>query len=210
MTAKNPRIPPRPLTSRETDVRIVAVDVPLFRIHTVRGNHPTPWNGLREYGPLPQSRWEPQPPPPAVHPGNGVAYVATDPTTAFAEIFQSGRRIRISEDNAISAWFPKRALRLLDLTQGWSTRNGASGSLHAAPRPTTRAWAQQIHAQLSSSLQLDGLYAPSTMTLAPMVVLFTGARDAFPEAPTFSQLLTHRVARVLAGKASVTLNWPLL
>lgn len=48
------------------------------------------------------------------------------------------------------------------------------------------------------------------MTLAPMMVLFARSQDAFPKAPTFSQLLTHRDARVLAGKASATLNWPLL
>lgn len=210
MSAKNPRTPPQPLTADVADVCTLATDRPLFRIHTVRGTHPTPWDGLREYGPLPQSRWEPQPPPSDFYPGNGVAYVATDPITAFAEVFQNRRRIVISADKAISAWFPKRPLRLLDLTQGWPTRNGASASLHAAPKSTTQAWAHQIHTQLSSSLQIDGLYVPSTMTLAPMVVLFTRSQDAFPKAPTFSQLLTHRDSRVLASKAAISLNWPLL
>lgn len=134
--------------------------------------------------------------------------MATDPITAFAEVFQNRRRIVISADKAISAWFPQRPLRLLDLTQGWPTRNGASASLHAAPKSTTQTCAHQIHTQLSSALQLDGLYVPSIMTLTPMAALFTHSQDVFPVAPTFSQLLTHRDSRVLASKATISLNSP--
>lgn len=210
MSAKNPRTPPGPLSSTSDDVRTLASDQVLFRIHTVDGRHPVPWNGLREFGPLPQSRWEPQPAPQRQHAGNGVAYTATDPTTAFAEVFQNRRRIRVTSDKALSAWSPTRPLRLLDLTGTWPIRNGASSSLHAAPKSTTRNWAHQIHVQLAAPLDLDGLYVPLTMTLAPMVVLFHNARSAFPAAPVFSQLLNQRDARILAAKAAHALNWPLL
>lgn len=209
MISKNPRTPPDPLTIRPTDIVAYGTDAPLFRIHTIRGHHPAPWNGLREFGPLSQMRWDPHPSPRGAHPGIGVAYCATDPTTAFAEVFQSRRRIRITPDQAFSAWFPARTLRLLDLTGLWATVNGASASLHAAPKPTCRAWAQAIH-ESSMEQRLDGLFVPSTMTLAPMAVLCSPARDAFPAAPHFSELLTHGAVRTLARKAGHALGWPIL
>lgn len=209
MSSKNPLRPPDPLTIHDTDIVTYGTGVPLFRIHTIRGHHPLPWNGLREFGPLRQMRWDPQPPPLGIHPGIGVAYCTTDPTTAFAEVFQSRRRIRINSDQALSAWFPARSLRLLDLTGLWATVNGASASLHAAPKPTCRAWAKSIHEQRIEQ-RLDGVYVPSTMTLAPMTVLFSAAASAFPSAPHLSELLTHGAMRSLAQKAGRALGWPII
>lgn len=209
--SKNPKTPPGPLASTsEEDLHFYSVSHPLFRIHSVTGSHPMPWNGLRSYGPLSQSRWDPQPPPPQQHTDNGVTYTATEPVTAFAEAFQTRRHIRITHERAISAWFPQRTLRLLDLTGYWAIHNGASASLHAAPKTTTRNWARRINEELVRPMSLDGLYAPSTMTLKPVVVLFDRAKDAFPPTPTFSRLLTHKDSRVLAGQAAVSLGWPLL
>lgn len=210
MSAKNPRTPPAPLTATGDDIRILDADQTLFRIHTVDGQYPTPWNGLREFGPLPQSRWEPHPAPSTHHSEIGVAYTALDFTTAFAEVFQNRRRIRVSTDKAITAWSPTRPLRLLDLTGMWPIRNGASSSLHAAPKSTTRTWAHEIHRQLVDRHDLDGLYAPSTMTPEPVIVLFTPAGTAFPAAPAFSQLLNQRDARILATRAAHALNWPVI
>lgn len=211
MSPKNPRTPPAPLTFTNADFVTHSASSPLFRIHTVRGRHPMQWDELREFGPLHQMRWDPQLPPAGLHPGVGVAYCATDPTTAFAEVFQSRRVIRTNPNQALTAWFPVRELRLLDLTGMWATRNGASASLHAAPRSTCRAWAQKIYATgLAGELQLDGLYVPSTMTLSPMVVLFGGAGNSFPPAPRLSTLLSTSSARLLAVKAAKALGWPVL
>lgn len=134
MSAKNPRNPPGPLAIKQSDIFTFGMNLPLFRIHTVHGQHPMPWNGLREIGPLPRMRWDPHPLPLDFHPGIGVAYCATDPTKAFAEVFQFRRTIRINTDQALSAWLPSRELRLLDLTGLWATQNGASASLHSAPQ----------------------------------------------------------------------------
>lgn len=208
MSPKNPRTPPGPLAVHDTDIFTYDTTAPLFRIHTIRGRHPMPWNGLREFGPLHQMRWDPHHPPLGMHPGVGVAYCATDPTTAFAEVFQSRRTIRTNPDQALSAWFPSRDLRLLNLTGLWATKNGASASLHAAPRSTCRAWARSIHDQLSE--RIDGLSVPSTMTLAPMTVLFSASASAFPAAPHLSVLLSHATGRSLASKAAHALGWPIL
>lgn len=209
ITPKNPRTPPGPLTIRDADIITYNAKSPLFRIHTIRGQHPMPWDGLREFGPLHQMRWDPHRPPLGMHPGVGVAYCATDPTTAFAEVFQSRRVIRTDSDQALTAWFPTRDLRLLDLTGRWATTNGASASLHAAPRSTCRAWAQAIHDQ-QAVRRLDGLYVPSTMTLAPMTVLFSASATSFPAAPHLSLLLSHATARAIARKAAHALGWPVL
>jgi hypothetical protein len=166
------------------------------------------WDGFRQHGPLLTMRWDPHPMPVGDHPGIGVAYCATDATTAFAEVFQSRRKIRVTNDQAFTAWFPARPLRLLDLTKNWATRNGASASLHAAPKPTCRAWAAAIHSQLTEAI--DGILAPSTMTLEPNVVLFETARTAIPNAPHFSHVLSHPAVRIIAARAAHDLRWPLL
>lgn len=209
MSAKNPRNPPGPLAISQSDIITFSKKDPLFRIHTVHGQHPMPWNGLREFGPLREMRWDPHPSPLDFYPGVGVAYCTTDPTTAFAEVFQFRRTIRINTDQALSAWLPSRELRLLDLTGLWATQNGASASLHSAPKSTCRAWSKAIH-NYSTEVQLDGVYAPSTMTLKPMAVLFSSAGSAFPTAPHFSELLTHSVVKIIARKAAHSLKWPTL
>lgn len=209
MSAKNPRTPLGPLVIDRSDIKTFSSKDPLFRIHTVQGQHPMQWNGLREFGPLRQMRWDPQPLPRDFHPGFGVAYCATDPTTAFAEVFQSRRIIRVTSTRALSAWMPSRELKLLDLTGLRATRNGASASLHSAPKSTCRAWAQAIHVE-GAKVHLDGIYTPSTMTLEPMVVLFSSALSAFPTAPHFSELLTYQAVKVMATKSAQSLNWPIL
>lgn len=205
---KNPRTPPTKLRIFTSDIVTHPVSTPLLRIHTIRGQHPMRWNQFRTHGPLRTMRWDPHPTPVGNHPGYGVAYFSTDATTVFAEVFQSRRTIRATGDKAFTAWFPAHDLRLLDLTKNWATRNGASASLHAAPKSTCRAWAGAIHAQ--STEAIHGIIAPSTMTLKPNVILFENADSAFPGAPHFSQPLVHPVVRVVASAAARDLHWPLL
>ncbi|PMB98041.1 RES domain-containing protein [Brevibacterium luteolum] len=210
MMAKNPKRPGHP-SIRPADLRDLPSTQPLFRIHSAGGRHPIAWNGFRDFGPLQSMRWDPHPPPPSHHHGVGVAYCATDPVTTFAEVFQERRRIRIGSLRALSAWFPARDLRLLDLTGNWPTRNGASFSLFAAPKSTCRNWARGIH-ELSAelSLELDGLYVHSTMMPGKNVVLFSSAHSAFPIAPAISLPLDHPVIRRLAQDASHQLSWPVV
>ncbi len=192
MSAKNPRRPPQPLTARDDD--FIGYDGGLWRIHRTAGRYRQRWDQLRNWGPV-DARWDPHPEPPAEQPDSAVLYAATDVTTAFGEVFQERRAITISDGRA----------RLLDLTQTWAVRNGASASLHAAPKSTCRAWSQAIHATWPA---LDGLYVPSTMTLRPMVVLFAPAANSFPDTPSFARGLQHPYLAAVLIDAAAQLDWP--
>lgn len=184
VTGKNPQHPSEPLTMAPSDIYILRA--PLWRIHRSRGTHVLAWNALRTYGPLAALRWDPHPSPCTEHPGLGVTYTALDIATCVAEVFQTRRLIRADDAVQLTSWTPTRELQLLDLTGGWALRNGASYSLHAAPKSTCRAWA---HAIRETWPDLDGLYVPSTLTGEPNVVLFEPARDSFPTTPAFSRPL---------------------
>lgn len=184
VTGKNPQTPPGPLVRDRSDT--IVLRSPLWRIHRSRGTHVLAWNALRIFGPLAGLRWDPHPPPCAEHPAFGVSYAALDVATCVAEVFQTRRLIRADDSVHLTSWTPTRDLQLLDLTGGWALRNGASYSLHAAPKSTCRAWANAIR---KTWPDLDGLYVPSTLTGAPNVVLFDASRDSFPAAPAFSRPL---------------------
>jgi hypothetical protein len=132
-------------------------------------------------------------------------YTATDYTTAFGEVFQRNRAITVSGARALASWLPTRPLRLLDLTDAWAVRNGASGSLDSAPHSTCRAWAQAVRGTWPD---LDGLYTQSTMTRRPVVTLFAPARDAFPASPSLSRSLDHPELVPLGVQAADNLEWP--
>lgn len=88
---KNPRTPSIPLTAEPGE--IVGFDDALWRIHRTTGAHPSTWDALRTYGPLPSTRSDPQPPPVNDHPDCAVSYTATKPHTTFYEAFQDRRAI---------------------------------------------------------------------------------------------------------------------
>lgn len=145
------------------------------------------------------------PPPTHIHPGVGVSYTATDYVTAFAEVFQERRVLVPTDQLVLTAWLPSRALDLLDLRGNWPLHHGGSASLPGAPKSTCRNWAAAIQANVGH--RIDGLYVPSTLTGAPVVVLFSRAADAFPTAPSLSRPLTHVSMEQLVLKASLALRW---
>jgi len=161
---------------------------------------------MRTWGPLRESRWEPQSPPAGEHPGNGVLYAGTNSTTPFGEVFQQRRAVTVSGSLALAGWAPTRALSLLDLTSGWPVRNKASASLHAAPKSTCRNWA---HAIRNTWPELDGLFVQSTITGTAMVVLFAPAVDSFPAGPQFWHRLSDPSIAPLVVAAADDLGWPI-
>ncbi len=196
---KVPRTPPADLVREPDD--ILGVRPLLWRIHRTQGSHVLAWNQLRRFGPIPTMRYDPQPEP-AAPSVEGVLYTATSLATSLAETFQATRVIDShSFGPQITAWTPTRGLRLLDLTGGWALRNGAAFALATAPKSTCRAWARQIRATWPD---LDGLWAPSTMTGSNNVVLWNPARTSFPAAPDFSRPLAeptlHAMANRIAGQ----------
>ncbi|MDR0416560.1 MAG: RES family NAD+ phosphorylase [Propionibacteriaceae bacterium] len=180
----------------------------LWRVHRTLGARVSPWNALRTWGPLPTMRFDPHPAPVGDHPGHGVIYTATDLPTALAETYQGTRLIdTVSFAPQATAWRPVRALRLLDLDGGWALRNGAAHVLPGAPTVICRAWARAIH---TTWPDLDGLWAPSTMTGRPNVILWSPAADSFPAAPAFSRPLAHPMVTAVIRQIAPTLGYGVL
>lgn len=200
---KAPRSPPEPLFCEPDD--IIAYSDVLWRVHRTQGEHVLAWNALRHYGPLPSMRWDPHPgSTPATH-AEGVLYAAVDVATAVAEVYQTTRTIDTRAGAPrLTAWQPVRPLRLLDLSGTWLIRNNASASLLTVPRSTCRRWACAIH---TAWPDLDGLIAPSAMTGRPTVVLWNGAADAMPSAPSFSRALADPMVWSIARAAAITIGY---
>ncbi len=193
--SKVPRIPPTDLVHEPGD--ILTIRPLLWRIHRTQGSHVLAWNQLRTFGPISTMRYDPQPEP-AGSSMEGVLYTATSLATALAETFQATRVVDSrSFGPRVTAWTPTRALRLLDLTGSWALRNGAAFSLATAPKSTCRAWARQIRATWPD---LDGLWAPSTMTGGANVVLWNPAQTSLPDGPDFSRPLTEPTVHAICNR----------
>lgn len=148
-------------------------------------------------------RFDPHPPPPSDHPGIGVTYTALDVATAVTETFQQ----RVIDTGGgrpkATAWRPTRPLRLLNLTDDWALRNGASHSLASGPHSTCRTWARAI---VETWPDLDGLWTQSTLTGRTNATLWTPAANSFPASPEFSEYL--EAAPMWAVLREVTRRYP--
>lgn len=203
VSRKVPRTPPAGLRIDDDD--LVAYDGTLIRIVRTVGPHTLPWNVLRGYGPLATMRWDPHPPPPEDRPFFAVGYAAADAATALAEVFQLGRLIDTARAAPnIVAWEPLRPLRLLDLRGSWALRAGAAHALSAAPRPVCRRWSQAIR---EARADIDGLWAPSTMTGRPVAVLFSPSADSFPTTPRLNLSLSHPEVALLVREIAAMIGY---
>ncbi|GAB89784.1 RES family NAD+ phosphorylase [Gordonia rhizosphera] len=182
---KVPQNPPADLSAESRDVTSFAGI--LWRIHRTAGIHVLAWNTPRTFGPLADMRYDPHPGPRPAASSVGVHYNATDIKTALAEVYQQDRVIDLRGNGPqLTAWRPTRPLRLLDLTDTWAIRNGASFVLNAAPKRVCRRWSRAIYEQFPD---LDGIHVHSTMTGAPNIVVTDRSADAFPVHPDFSEAL---------------------
>lgn len=200
---KAPHAPTQPLIYQPDDV-IDHAGV-LWRVHRTTGAHVLPWNAFRRYGPLPSMRWEPHPDAKPGQHVDGVLYTTADVETALAEVFQTTRLIDTRAGAPrLTAWEPKRPLRLLDLSRTWLIRNGAAAALTAGSRATCRSWARAIHLTWP---HLDGLAVPSTMTGGRNIVLWNTARDSLPGSPAFSRALADPLVWSIAQAAAERIGY---
>lgn len=199
---KRPTQPVAPLTRQESDIR---VEQPvLWRVHRTVGENVLAWSALRHWGPAVTMRFDPHPPPPRIHEDVGVTYAALDLTTAVTEVFQQQRVVDTEGGRPkATAWQPTRPLQLLDLTEDWALRNGASHSLVSGPRSTCRTWARAI---AETWPELDGLWSQSTLTGRLNVTLWAPAADSFPPHPDFSEHLAS--APMWAILREITRRYP--
>ncbi len=97
------------------------------------------------------------------------------------------RAVTPSDQNqpAAYAWFPQRALQLIDLTGPGAVRLGASHKINSGPKGVTRRWARAIRAAWPDA---DGLLCASSMTGEEAVTLWAPAQETFAPAPAFASL----------------------
>jgi hypothetical protein len=214
--APDPKLPPSPgveavreVGTRDDDVLAVASHTVLWRIHATAGEHVTPWNQMRHFGPLPGCRFDPHDPPPHEQ-AAGVLYLAIDVATCVAEVYQLGRAVNRHERSPyLTGLRLTRTVRLLDLSGTWPTRAGASQAINSSGRrDVTRGWARSIHQAFPT---LDGLWHPSSMNgLQPCVTLFETAQDALPAEAEVSLPLSHPALADALAKVADELGYLLL
>lgn len=162
----------------------------LWRVYPRSGVHPQAWDSLREFGPIPGMRFDPQPLPIEDHPGIGVMYAALSPVTALAEKYQETRVIdRHMNDNTLVGWSATRELELLDLTSNWPVANGGAAAIQMGDKAHTSTWSQAIYQEFGNSV--DGLFHLSSVDGQPAVTLFSRSvtTPSFPTRPRFNNLL---------------------
>jgi RES domain len=203
---KVPRTPPERLVREPQD--IADYTDALWRVHRTQGDHVLPWNKLRTFGPLPSMRWDPHAGREPISTSEGVLYAAADAATSVAEVYLTTRVIDTRAGApTLTAWKPRRGLRLLDLSGTWLLRNTASAALLGAPRSICRRWARAIY---TTWPELDGLYVPSTMTGRPNIVLWNAAADSIPTMPLFSRPLAQPLVWSIAQAAAAEIGYSIL
>jgi hypothetical protein len=170
----------------DDDVVALAPMSGLARIYSSGGRHPSTWNTFRTVGPVATGRFDTHPPTldgvPVEAPGCGVLYAAVELRTCVAESFQASRVLdRRTGRPWLVIFRVTRVLRLLDLSDSWPTRAGASQAISSGPRERSRAWARAI---AEAYEDLDGLWYRSSMDGGqPAICLWERAQDAMPASP---------------------------
>ena len=189
--AKLPRKPDLDrLRVTEPSLITLGSDQSLYRIYNRGGNHPTRWNTFRYYGPL--SRFDHHLVDDHGDPflqERGIFYAATDVPTAVAEFFQRNRR-RVNRTRN-QPWLVSFTLadevRLLNLTDTFCFRAGASMKLVSGPWVHAQNWTRGFYAAYP---EIDGLYYLSSLTNRPAIASYERANaPLFPGNPRFHRAL---------------------
>ncbi len=144
----------------------------LHRIYKRGGNHPTLWKTFRNFGPLSRfdhhlvnDRGE------AHVQERSVFYAATDIPTALAEYFQGNdRRINRFRDQPWLVSFRLAGqVQLLNLSDTFCVRIGASMKLTSGPFTSAQAWSRGFY---EAYPEIQGLYYPSSLTNRPTIAFY--------------------------------------
>lgn len=171
------------------ELKRVPAGTVLWRVYLRGGPHPTSWSQFRSYGPVPSGRFDHHDPPPHRQ-ERAILYAAIEGPTCLAEVFQDTRVIdRHRNDPWLAAFVTAGALDLLDLTDTWPTRVGASMAINSGPRSRAQHWARAIY---DAYPVVHGLYYPSSMDGSrPAVALFERASAAIPKHPQLNRALAE-------------------
>lgn len=165
------------LLAIKPSIKILDPNQVFHRIYKRGSDFPTSWNTFRYFGPL--SRFDHQLVNEQQRPvlqTRGILYAASDIPTAFAESFQYNRRhVNRNRDQPWLASFRfDSALQLLDLTDTFVVRAGASMKLTSGPFTYSQNWARGFYEAYPS---IQGIYYFSSLTNRPTIALFERADD---------------------------------
>lgn len=119
----------------------------------------------------------------------GILYAALDLPTVFAEFFQRNRRINRSlRQPWLVSFAMSGELRLLNLTDTYCLRVGASAKLASGPFFHAQNWSRGFY---EAYPDIQGLYYPSSLTNRPTIALYERADkpSMFPGNPVFHRAL---------------------
>jgi hypothetical protein len=178
------------------EIKVLARGTIVWRIYYRGGAHPLIWNRFRYWGPVATARFDHHLVP-AGPQTRGTIYGALRVYTCFAEIFQDTRTIERSRNRPWLVGFELiRRVSLLDLTDTWPTKAGASMAISSGRRDRARAWSVRIYEDYPT---IEGLYYPSSMdSNQPSVALYERAKNVIPTRPLF-----HRAVADPALNAAV-------
>lgn len=186
----------------------------LVRVFTALGRHPQRWHSFRHAGPLPHGRFDPQAPADDGGPSSngtiGVLYLALSVRTSIAEVYQETSTVdRATRSPHLVVLRPARTLRLLDLTDLWPTRAGASQEISSGPKRVTQAWARAIRQAMPD---VDGVWYRSSMDSGqPAIALWQPpAGNALPIEPDILLPLNHPGLDLPLSRVCDELNYVLL
>ena len=204
--------PPTPaeLAAIGADIQVLPAGTRIWRVYFQAGAHPTTWGQFRAWGPT-DARFDHHVPPPRVQ-TREILYGAVGPMaaiTAIAEVFQASRLVeRTRRAPTWVAFDCTRALRLLDLTNTWPTRAGASMAITSGQRARARRWSQRIYTVFPD---IDGLLYGSSMNANHLcVALYERALGAMPARPVFHRLLSDPAVLTLLKNACAAVGYALV
>ena len=182
---------------RDTPPSLITVgpNLPLHRIYKRGGDYPTLWNTFRQFGPL--SRFDHHLTNEKNEPflqNRGILYAASDIPTAVAEYFQRNRRRinRFRHRPWLASFTLPVELQLLDLTDTFCVRVGASMKLMSGPFSHAQRWSQGFY---DAYPEIHGLYYASSLTNHTAIALYERAdtTDLFPSTPRLHRALADPV-----------------
>lgn len=193
------------------DVELLPAGTRLYRIYFRGGGHPGGWGRFRDFGPLPNARFDHHFEPPGVQ-ERAILYAAVREdavSTCVAEAFQETRLVDTRlRDPQLAAFSLVEDVPLLSLRGRWPTRAGASSNINSGPRPRCRRWSRAIYEAYPGVSGL--LYASSMNGNRPAVVLYERAARALPEAPDFNRPLSDAALLVPLERIASSLGYDLV
>ena len=205
--AKVPTYPePDRLRATEPEWYSVGSATSLWRVYFRSGQHPSRWNQFRTFGPT-DARFDHHVEP---NPGTdrAVMYLALNPVTCLAEVFQKTRTInRKHRKPALVGFAATSPLKLLDLTGAFPTRIGASMGLMTGARSVGRNWARALYAAYPEA---QGIAYPSSMHGNAVAIVLNDRVEpgtALPRSPGFHKALDDPAMITLLKNAASELGY---